>query len=217
MPKRSTPPALMVVFGASGDLSRRKLIPSLYSLAKQKLLPAGFTLLGYARTHNSDDDFRKLALESLREYASDGFDEAVWEEFARGLFYQTGAYDDQASFDALAQRVSELDSARNPEGNHLFYLATPPNVFKPTDGSANNRFYIGTGAGITRIENLLIFDRWGNTLFESGEIAPNDPAAGWDGTVAGKMALPGVYVFLAQCRSIDGSLIVKSGDLVLIR
>jgi glucose-6-phosphate 1-dehydrogenase len=152
MPKRSTPPTLMVVFGASGDLSRRKLIPSLYSLAKQKLLPAGFTLLGYARTHYSDDDFRKLALESLREYASDGFDEAVWEEFARGLFYQAGAYDDQASFQALRQRVADLDSARNAEGNHLFYLATPPNVFKPIathlDGAGLAK---STAGGWTRI------------------------------------------------------------------
>ncbi len=168
MVKRSIPPALMVVFGASGDLARRKLIPSLYSLARQKLLPPGFALLGYARTAYSDDEFRRLALASLREFASDGFDEVVWEELAQGIFYQQGAYDDAAGFERLQKRIEELDAARNQDGNHLFYLATPPNVFQPiTSHLAAQGIARSVNGGWTRV---IIEKPFGHDLKSAQEL-----------------------------------------------
>jgi glucose-6-phosphate 1-dehydrogenase len=134
--KRMTEPVLIVVFGASGDLAKRKLIPAVYHLAAQKLLPAGFTLLGYARTAYSDEQFRDLAEKGLREHlstehdATSGMDEALWTDFAQNLFYQSGQYDDAASFTALAERIRTLQQERNTP-NILFYLATPPDVFEP--------------------------------------------------------------------------------------
>src|SRR5690606_10272103 len=129
--KRIEDPVLLVVFGASGDLSKRKLIPALYRLAYQNLLPPSFTLLGYARTEYSDEEFRELACEGIKEHSDIGFDEHIWRGFSQGLFYQTGKYDDKAGFEALAKRVTELDQQRNTGGNHVYYLATPPSVFKP--------------------------------------------------------------------------------------
>ncbi len=133
--KRMTEPVLLVVFGASGDLAKRKLIPAVYHLAAQNLFPAGFTLLGYARTPYSDEAFRALAEKGLRdhmdaEHDRDGVDEALWQTFTQNLFYQSGQYDDPASFRALAERIRTLQQERKTP-NLLFYLATPPDVFEP--------------------------------------------------------------------------------------
>ncbi len=129
--KRIEEPILLIVFGASGDLAKRKLIPALYHLAYQNLLPRDFIVLGYARSKLSDEAFRESAKEGVLEFSSVGFDERLWNTFARGLFYESGGYDDAESFERLAKRVAELDAEHNIGGNHLFYLATPPSVFKP--------------------------------------------------------------------------------------
>lgn len=133
--KRLTEPVLIVVFGASGDLAKRKLIPAVYHLAAQQLLPAGFTLLGYARTDYSDAEFRALAGKGLREHMDSEHDDAEvdqarWAAFAQNLFYQMGQYTERASFEALAERIRQLQRERNIP-NILFYLATPPDVFAP--------------------------------------------------------------------------------------
>lgn len=168
MNRRVTPNALLVVFGASGDLARRKLIPSLYSLAQQKLLPPGFTILGYARSHYSDDEFRNLAGDSLREHAGASEADECWEEFVQGIFYETGGYDDAEAFKRLHARIDTLDVERNPEGNHLFYLATPPNVFMPiTSLLANEGLGESQRGGWTR---LIIEKPFGHDLQSAKEL-----------------------------------------------
>lgn len=129
--KRIEQPVLLVVFGASGDLAQRKLIPALYNLAYQNLLPPNFTILGYARTKYTDEEFRKLAREGVEKYGDYGVDEHIWHWFSQGLFYQTGAYDELDSFKKLADRVTKLEAKRPANGNHVYYLATPPSVFEP--------------------------------------------------------------------------------------
>ena len=133
--KRTSPPCLLVVFGASGDLAMRKLLPAVFHLAGQDLLDPAFTVLGFARTVMTDDQFRQHAVEGLREHSraehNGGLDEQRIDDFAARLFYQPGGYDDLGAFQKLAERVQALDAERNTRGNHLFYLATPPNVFAP--------------------------------------------------------------------------------------
>lgn len=134
--KRIAPPVLIVVFGASGDLAKRKLIPALFHLYTDNLLPAGFRLLGFARTEYSDEEFRELTLSGMREHMKTehngvSFDEAQWQSFVQNLFYQQGNYDDPASFQQLAQRIHTIEEEHKTQGNRLFYLATPPEVFKP--------------------------------------------------------------------------------------
>jgi glucose-6-phosphate 1-dehydrogenase len=146
----------MVVFGASGDLAKRKLLPALFHLYQQNLLHKGFTVLGYARTEMTDEVFREQVGEALREHYADEhgetYDDAAWQRFAETLFYQTGGYDDHAAFDALAARIAELDAAYPTQGNHLFYLATPPNVFEPiTALLADVGLAHASGAGWTRL------------------------------------------------------------------
>ncbi|MCC6456454.1 MAG: glucose-6-phosphate dehydrogenase [Caldilineaceae bacterium] len=129
--KRIEQPVMLVVFGASGDLAHRKLIPALYHLAYQNLLPPNFTLLGFARTKYSDEEFREMARAGVEEYGVNGVDDHIWHWFSQGLFYQSGNYDDLDSFKKLAARVAKLEKQRPTNGSQLYYLATPPSVFEP--------------------------------------------------------------------------------------
>ncbi|MCB0065439.1 MAG: glucose-6-phosphate dehydrogenase, partial [Caldilineaceae bacterium] len=163
--KQMTEPVMIVVFGASGDLVKRKLVPALYHLAKDELLSSDFILLGYARSEYDDQSFRKDLLESLRdhmdsEHENGSVDETVWSEFEQRLFYLSGQYDERESFDRLAQRIKQLQAEystdKTEQRNLLFYLATPPEVFAPiTDLLAAVRLaqpkHIQNDGGWTRI------------------------------------------------------------------
>jgi glucose-6-phosphate 1-dehydrogenase len=122
-------PCAIIMFGASGDLARRKLMPALYDLAFHSCLAPSFRLMGFARTKMSDDDFRKSAGEFLPKGQEEGADDAKKSEFLKNLQYFTGDYDDAAAFQNLAKRLEELDKEGGLGGNRLFYLATPPEVY----------------------------------------------------------------------------------------
>jgi glucose-6-phosphate 1-dehydrogenase len=127
--ERTADPCIIVIFGATGDLTRRKLLPALYRLARQRLLPAEFAIVGTSRNEMSDDEFRRKMREALDEFADEEIDEAAWSSFALGLFYLPGEFDDQSLYGKLKTKLTEIDSARNTQGNHLFYLATAPEFF----------------------------------------------------------------------------------------
>ncbi|HMM42148.1 MAG TPA: glucose-6-phosphate dehydrogenase [Thermomicrobiales bacterium] len=128
--ERMPAPCIMVIFGASGDLTERKLIPALYNLALERLLPVGFTVVGFARHDEDDDSFRKKMRESVDEFSRrTPVDEAVWESFSQGLFYVRGDFTQADAYDGLASRLTELDGQRGTLGNRMFYLATPPDFY----------------------------------------------------------------------------------------
>src|SRR5579864_7854022 len=126
-------PCTIVIFGASGDLSRRKLIPALYSLAAQNCLARRFAIIGFARTPMSDDAFQKSAVDSIKKFAEPGTnhenDDIQCKEFAQALAYVDGEYHHPEAFKKLKQRLEELDRAHKLNGNRLFYLATPPDIY----------------------------------------------------------------------------------------
>ncbi len=123
-------PCVMVIFGASGDLTRRKLVPALYNLALEGLLPPGFSVVGFGRTELDDAGFRQAMLEAVKHYSrTRPVQPSVWESFAQGLFYQWGDYDDPASYTRLSSLLRQLDSERGTQGNRVFYLATPPSAY----------------------------------------------------------------------------------------
>jgi glucose-6-phosphate 1-dehydrogenase len=123
----------MVIFGASGDLAKRKLMPAIYELAREKLLPEKFAVIGFARTEMSDDAFRKDFHESIQKYArSEPLDEKISKKLESAVYYVSG--DDYGSAEAhkkLASRLREMDGKHGTGGNRLFYLSTPPNTFDP--------------------------------------------------------------------------------------
>ena len=122
-------PCSMVLFGVTGDLARKKLMPAIYDLANRGLLPPGFSLVGFARRDWADQDFGKIVYEAVRERARTPFREEVWRTLAEGLRFVPGTFDDDAAFDLLAQTVAELDERRGTSGNHAFYLSIPPSFF----------------------------------------------------------------------------------------
>src|SRR6476620_4386985 len=128
--ERVPEPAVMVIFGASGDLTHRKLLPALYSLTRDRLLPARFAIIGFARRAVSDDAFREEMRAACSEFARRRpIDPELWASFARNIYYQQGEYEDPASFLALKQRLTEIEKTQGLHGNRVFYLATPPSSF----------------------------------------------------------------------------------------
>src|SRR5262249_24126049 len=127
----STPePCAAVVFGASGDLAHRKLLPALYNLALAGHLPAAFGLVGVSKSPYSDDEYREEMREAVGKFSrTKPLDEEVWRDFAAGLHYAAGAFDDDATFLKLSSTLEELDRTRATRGNRLFYFATPPSTF----------------------------------------------------------------------------------------
>jgi glucose-6-phosphate 1-dehydrogenase len=122
----------LVIFGASGDLTQRKLIPALYSLAHDGLLPAGQTIIGYARPDFTDDAFRMAMREACDKHARvRPVDDAVWDNFAKGLFYVRGDFSDADGFLRLNQKLQECDKLRGTGGRRIYYLAVPPQFFEP--------------------------------------------------------------------------------------
>ncbi len=122
-------PCSMVMFGVTGDLARKKLMPAIYDLANRGLLPPGFSLVGFARRDWADQDFAKVVHDSVRRYARTEFREEVWRSLAEGFRFVPGAFDDADAFELLARTVRELDDARGTGGNHAFYLSIPPDWF----------------------------------------------------------------------------------------
>lgn len=126
------PPVTVVIFGASGDLTERKLIPALYTLYVEDRLPERFAVLGVARSDfegEADRGFREHLADGAAKYARvGGGDQAAWAGFASHIHYCRGDYDDPATYAALAQRLAELDDGCQTCGNRLFYLATPPQL-----------------------------------------------------------------------------------------
>ena len=120
---------MLVVFGASGDLTRRKIFPALYALALRHLLPEKFAVLGSARTELSDDAFREQMAAAVREHARDEFRDDVWEELAEATYYVPTEFGDDEEQNRVAQRLTEIDGERGTEGNRLYYLAVPPKAF----------------------------------------------------------------------------------------
>jgi glucose-6-phosphate 1-dehydrogenase len=120
----------LVIFGASGDLTARKLIPALYSLAHDGLLPAGQTIIGFARPDFTDEAFRMAMRESCEKHARvKPIDEAIWANFAKGLFYLQGEFADPQAYFRLKQKLEECDRTRGTGGRRIYYLAVPPNFF----------------------------------------------------------------------------------------
>nr|WP_203596082.1 glucose-6-phosphate dehydrogenase [Actinomadura bangladeshensis] len=122
-------PCVLVLFGVTGDLSRKKLLPAIYDLANRGLLPPGFSLVGFARRDWENEDFRQIAYESVKAHARTPFREDVWTHLSEGMHFVPGEFSDPGAFDALSMAVKELDESRGTGGNYAFYLSIPPKFF----------------------------------------------------------------------------------------
>ncbi|MGZ4495120.1 MAG: glucose-6-phosphate dehydrogenase, partial [Nocardioides sp.] len=127
-------PCGLVIFGVTGDLSRKKLMPAIYDLASRGLLPPGFSLVGFARRDWADQDFAQIVHDAVKEHSRTEFREEVWQQLAEGFRFVPGNFDDDLAFDTLRQTIADLDRVRGTGGNHAFYLSIPPRFFSDVIG-----------------------------------------------------------------------------------
>jgi glucose-6-phosphate 1-dehydrogenase len=128
--ERTAEPCIVVIFGASGDLARRKLLPALYRLVQERLLPAEFAIVGLARTEMSSDEFRARMKEAVEEFSeAKSVDEEVWNSFAQGLHYLTADINNPADYEKLSELLAQVDVERGTQGNRLFYLSVAPKFY----------------------------------------------------------------------------------------
>lgn len=119
----------MVIFGASGDLTKRKLIPALYNLAKDRLLSQEFALVGFAKNSYTEEEFRDKITEEMKQYATTDFDPELWHWFVRRIYYLSGDFSDAAKYQELKTTLANLDTQHGTRGNYFYYLATSPDFF----------------------------------------------------------------------------------------
>jgi glucose-6-phosphate 1-dehydrogenase len=126
---RTPQSAAIVVFGATGDLTARKLMPALYNLVREGMVRGGLSIVGFARRDWSDDQFRAVMKEAVAEHSREPIQEDIWDSFARSLHYVPGTFDDLNAYLKLGDRLQQQDEAHRTGGNRLFYLATPPTAY----------------------------------------------------------------------------------------
>ena len=123
-------PCTLVIFGATGDLTHRKLVPALYNLAADGALPPAISVVGFARRDKSDEVFRGELEEAARKHSRQSIHEELWGSFAAAICYHRSGFDDLAGYESLAERLAGMDAARGTRGNRLFYLAAAPDQFE---------------------------------------------------------------------------------------
>ncbi|MGW9403852.1 glucose-6-phosphate dehydrogenase [Arthrobacter sp. NPDC055585] len=123
-------PSSLVIFGVTGDLARKKLIPAVYDLANRGLLPPSFALVGFGRREWSDADFVDYVKEAVQAGSRTRFSESVWDQLVEGIRFVQGGFDDHAAFDTLRSTLQDLDEKRGTRGNVAFYLSVPPKSFE---------------------------------------------------------------------------------------
>ncbi len=128
-PPRSTGPCTMVIFGASGDLTKRKLIPSLYNLATSHYLNDDFAVIGFSRQPLSHEDFRTRLSDEIKTFSPEPVDPKIWGWFRERIYYQKGEFPDPAAYQGLKQLLEEVEGRHHTLGNRLFYLSTLPSFF----------------------------------------------------------------------------------------
>jgi len=162
--RRRPDPCVLVIFGASGDLTSKKLMPALYALATRKLLPEKFAVVGAARTEESDGEFRDRMKQAVKDHARDAFEQETWDELAAGMRYVTLDFSDDAAEDGLAKLLTELDRERGTQGNRMYYFAVPPSAIGTLVGE------IGARRGAEGWVRLIIEKPFGHDLDSAREL-----------------------------------------------
>ena len=157
---RIVEPCIVVIFGATGDLTHRKLLPALYNLMMEHPLPPQFTVVGVARRPFTNDEFRQQAMDSINQFSRRRpVNPSVWESFSKGLYYHQSQFDDVEGYKRLAQLLDQLDRERGTRGNHIFYLATPPSFYGTIADNLN-------AAGLAQRDDSRKGEGWSRIIIE---------------------------------------------------
>jgi glucose-6-phosphate 1-dehydrogenase len=162
-------PCALVIFGVTGDLARKKLLPAVYDLANRGLLPPGFVVLGFARRDWGDGEFEHVAKKAAQEHARTPWQEDVWERLAGNLKFVGGAFDDDQAFDHLARTLDDLRDSYGIPGNAAFYLSIPPSQF-PTVLRQMERSKMADQATAGGWRRIVVEKPFGHDLASSREL-----------------------------------------------
>lgn len=128
---RGAQPTVITIFGASGDLCARKLVPAIYNLAVDNLLPSDFYLIGFGRKPIPDESFRALAGEAISKFSRRGLNRDIWDRIEKNTYYCSGGYDELEAFETLSSKIESIEKDLGRELQSVFYVSTPPSVFEP--------------------------------------------------------------------------------------
>lgn len=167
---RGAPPTVLVIFGASGDLTQRKLIPAIANLALDNLLPSEFHFIGFGRTPVSDADFRTLSKEAIESHSRRSIIDDVWERIRPQFSYHAGDYGDEDAFKALADRIHEMEKQRDSHFQLLFYISTPPGVFSNIIRNLGSSGLASHGADSDHPARVIIEKPFGHDLESAREL-----------------------------------------------
>ncbi len=167
---RGAPPTVVVIFGASGDLTARKLIPAIYNLSQDNLLPADFFLVGFGRKPMSDDAFQTAAREAVEEFSRRELNPGVWERVARHTSYVAGGYDEPAAFERLAAHIDTIEKGLGRDVQRLFYISTPPSVFSPIIVNLGASGLAAKHLGLPHHSKVVIEKPFGRDLASAREL-----------------------------------------------
>ncbi|MGV2983921.1 glucose-6-phosphate dehydrogenase [Microbacterium sp. AGC85] len=157
-------PSALVIFGVTGDLSRKKLMPAVYDLANRGLLPPGFALVGFARRDWEDQDFAQVVYDAVKQHARTEFREETWQQLLQGIRFVSGEFDNPESFVKLRETVEKLDVERGTMGNHAYYLSIPPKSFPVVTKQLKESGLVGDDEGDERWRRVVIEKPFGHDL-----------------------------------------------------
>lgn len=167
---RGAPPTVIVIFGASGDLTARKLIPALFNLAQDSLLPNDFYLIGFGRTKLSDQEFAISTRESITKYSRRPLTQEIWDRIEKQTFFQTANYDDPSAFKALSTRILDIEKNLGRDLQLLFYISTPPTLFKPILENLGASGLASHHKGTPLVSKIIIEKPFGRDLASAKEL-----------------------------------------------
>ncbi|MCC3274708.1 MULTISPECIES: glucose-6-phosphate dehydrogenase [unclassified Arthrobacter] len=161
-------PSSLVIFGVTGDLARKKLIPAVYDLANRGLLPPSFSLVGFGRRPWSNEEFAAQVKESVQAHSRTDFNENVWKQLAEGIRFVEGGFDSDEAFGKLKETLEDLDAERGTRGNHAFYLSVPPKSFEQVCQQLSRHGLAKTSQGKWR--RVVIEKPFGHDLASAREL-----------------------------------------------
>ncbi|MGH7213170.1 MAG: glucose-6-phosphate dehydrogenase [Tepidisphaeraceae bacterium] len=167
----TAPPCILVIFGASGDLAMRKLLPAIYEMAREKLLPEQFALVGYSRTEMTDEQYRKQCRQALEKYVrTKPFDPKVWDRIDNAIYYNRADYGSADDQTRLVTTLHRYDEKHGTQSNRLFYLSTPPNTFEPIIERLGERKLVHRGDNLQSWQRIIIEKPFGHDLASAREL-----------------------------------------------
>ncbi|MGE4550492.1 MAG: glucose-6-phosphate dehydrogenase, partial [Opitutales bacterium] len=161
---------MIVIFGASGDLTARKLMPALYNLGVDNLLPADFFFIGYGRREMADDAFRSSMLEAVEKFSRRPLDQNLWKNLSEGIRFHVGGYDDAESFVRLRGTIDEIEKSIGRDLQVVFYISTPPSAFSSILSNLGMAGLAQRKAGSKLASKVVIEKPFGHDLESAREL-----------------------------------------------